>query len=203
MKVAVIDYEMSNLFSVVKALQYIGADVHVIQSPLELAHYPRAILPGVGAFADGMANLNKLGWVTAIQDYSLQNYLLGICLGMQLLAEKGDEPVETMGLGIVPGEVIKLEVGSLLKIPHVGWNELKQLRKDPIFYEIADGEDFYFLHSYHLKLLNEKNALSCTDYGPGFISMVAQNKVYGIQCHPEKSGTPGIQLLRNFLKLDS
>jgi imidazole glycerol-phosphate synthase subunit HisH len=197
---ALIDYGMGNLFSVKRSFQAVGAEACVIDSPSDLAQFTHAVLPGVGAFSDGMKNLVKHGWVEALQDFSTDRYLMGICLGMQLLVERGYEFDEVNGLGLIAGNVIKLQQGISQKLPHVGWNQIKQLRQDPIFEGVADEEDFYFVHSYHVDLSDPRYALSTTSFGQTFFSAIRKDNVLGFQCHPEKSGQMGLKILKNFLE---
>ncbi|OHB70607.1 MAG: imidazole glycerol phosphate synthase, glutamine amidotransferase subunit [Planctomycetes bacterium RBG_16_43_13] len=204
MDVLVIDYGMGNLGSVRRSLEECGARVIVSDNPKDIESVAKVVLPGVGAFADGMANLNKLGWVSAIYDAVKKERLplLGICLGMQLLADKGYEGGETAGLGLVPGKVIRLEPDSPnTKIPHIGWNEVNQTKSDYIFNGIDDGTDFYFVHSYHFVSTDTEHILATTPFCNKFVSAVAAGNIIGVQFHPEKSGYPGLQLLENFLKI--
>ena len=202
MKVIVINYGMGNLGSVRRAFEECGADVLVSDNPGDLADAERIVLPGVGAFPDGMANLHAAGWPMKIKE-ALQNpavKMLGICLGMQLLADKGYEGRETPGLGLIPGEVKLLEPSSLeTRIPHVGWNEVHLVSPIPLLAKIASGTDFYFVHSYHLVATQPGAVLATTPYCGGFASIVGLDNVFGTQFHPEKSSRPGFQLLRNFL----
>ena len=200
-KVAIIDYGMGNLFSLAKALEYCGSLPEVVSDPVRLKYYTRAILPGVGAFSDGMANLCSVGWCSAIQDFSQKSDLLGVCLGMQLLADRGNEFSDTEGLGIISGEVLKIFPINTEKIPHIGWNEVKYIEQDLLFENISINEDFYFVHSYHFQVNDRSNIIATTDYAGGFVSIVKQSNVYGVQFHPEKSGNAGLQLLKNFLRI--
>src|SRR3990167_6028780 len=148
MSIAVIDYGMGNLFSVAKALEAVGVSFEILTEPASLLRYERAILPGVGAFSDGMTNLHYQGWVNPLKQFATEKPLLGICLGMQLFMTKGFEHCEVEGLGIISGEVVKLFGDKIIRLPHVGWNELIQRCEDPIFSQIRQNEDFYFVHSY-------------------------------------------------------
>jgi glutamine amidotransferase len=162
----------------------------------------RLILPGVGAFTDGMRNLRSLGLDKTISDLVLNRKrpILGICLGMQLLATKGTEGGETAGLDILPGEVVRLENGSdKERIPHVGWNEVAIVRQAALFAQIPDKSDFYFVHSYHLKPYDEQNIVGTTQYCGHFVSAINSGNVWGVQFHPEKSGPLGKLLLKNFI----
>jgi glutamine amidotransferase len=204
MRVVVIDYGMGNLGSVRRASEECGADVEVSDQPVDLRSATHIILPGVGSFTDGMANLTSHGWVSAIREAVLNDGipLLGICLGMQLLAEIGYEGGETPGLGLIPGKVDLLKsTSSVERIPHVGWNEIFSSNQASLFEGIPDGSDFYFVHSYHFKVKDPSHVVATTPYCGGFISAVQSGNVYGVQFHPEKSQRSGFQLLKNFLKL--
>ncbi len=202
MNVVVINYGTGNLGSIRRALEECGGDVRVSECPAELREADRIVLPGVGAFADGMARLRAGGWVSEIEE-ALRNprvALLGICLGMQLLGDSGDEGGMTTGLGLIPGDVRRLEPDSLkTKIPHVGWNEAHFMTADPLFASIPGGTDFYFVHSYHLAATAVGSVLAKTPYCGGFVSAVRSANIWGTQFHPEKSSRSGFQLLRNFL----
>ncbi len=201
MKVAVIDYGMGNLGSVRRAFEECGAEVSVCRDPMEVNGAQRIVLPGVGAFTDGMKNLTAAGWVEKLRE-SIRDpevALIGICLGMQLLAQSGSEGGETQGLCLIPGHVRLLHaIDSSERIPHVGWNEVHTVRPTALLRGIPDGTDFYFVHSYHF---SEGGDAVCakTPYGGGFASVVAAGNVFGTQFHPEKSSRPGFALLRNFL----
>jgi glutamine amidotransferase len=204
MSIIVIDYGMSNLGSIRRSLEECGARKIVISNePEELRTAEKIILPGVGSFADGMANLSKEGWISVIKEEVLENRipLLGICLGMQLLADKGFEGGEIKGLGLIPGEVRKLEKTSLNeRIPHIGWNEIYSMKPSILLDKIKDGSDFYFVHSYHFITFNEENIIARTPYCGWFNSAIMHEHIFGTQFHPEKSQVMGLQVLKNFLK---
>lgn len=204
MSVLIVDYGMSNLGSVKRAFEECGADVFVSDRPSDCAHADRIVLPGVGAFADGMVALTESGWVDSLRFASLEDRipLLGICLGMHLLADKGFEGGETSGLGLIPGEVRRLLADPPeTRIPHVGWNEVHHPSTHPLFAGIPAGADFYFVHSYHFVPDNAEDALASTPYCGSFTSVMGRGNVYGVQFHPEKSSRSGFQLIRNFLAL--
>lgn len=202
MKVLVINYGMGNLGSVRRALEECGADVIVSSRPSELTGIERIVLPGVGAFPDAMAKLSDAGWPEKIFQ-ALENpsiHLLGICLGMQLLADIGYEVQETRGLGLIPGQVVRLYSTAQERIPHVGWNEIQNIQSNhSILKGIVDNTDFYFVHSYHFNPLDKANVLATTPYCGEFASIVGSKNVYGTQFHPEKSSRSGMQILRNFI----
>lgn len=202
MKTLIIDYGMSNLGSIRRAIEECGGDPIVTDDPRDISDADHLILPGVGAFPDGMRNLSEKGWVSAIRKAVLCEGipLLGICLGMQLLASKGFEGDETDGLDLIPSEVRLLQPNSPdARIPHVGWNEITRTIKTPLLKNIMDGTDFYFVHSYHFIPKNKKHVAAVTDYCGEFVSIVNNENIFGTQFHPEKSGKMGFQLLSNFL----
>ncbi|MDD5085022.1 MAG: imidazole glycerol phosphate synthase subunit HisH [Candidatus Omnitrophica bacterium] len=204
MDVVVVDYGMGNLGSVRRSLEECGAKVLVSGDPSDLESASRVILPGVGAFADGMAHLRERGWIEALKRNirEAQIPLLGICLGMQLLADKGYEGGQTEGLGLVPGVVKRFEPGEpTVRIPHVGWNEVHITRPNPLFSGIPDNCDFYFVHSYYFVSEDDGSVVATTPFCGGFASAVMEGSVFGVQFHPEKSSRHGFCLLRNFLKV--
>jgi imidazole glycerol-phosphate synthase subunit HisH len=202
MRTLVIDYGMGNLGSAQRALEECGAEVVVSDSPDDLQGVERLVLPGVGAFADGMAQLHAGGWCPGIRE-ALGNpeaRLLGICLGMQLMADRSFEGGETPGLGLIAGDVRRLEpAGSDTRIPHIGWNEVHYAEAGFLFSNIPSGSDFYFVHSFHLVPASPEAVTAVTPYCGHFVSAVQRGNVMGVQFHPEKSGRAGLQLLRNFL----
>lgn len=205
MSVMIIDYGMGNLLSVKRAFEKCGAKVLIVENPEELNNASHIVLPGVGAFKDGMANIREKNWEPFIKEavYEKEVPLLGICLGMQLLADKGYEIEETQGLGLIPGEIIKLSTTEReIRIPHVGWNELNIIKKDePLLEGISDKTDFYFVHSYHFNVTESNTIITDTPYCDRFSSIVGKGLVYGVQFHPEKSQRPGFKLIQNFLNL--
>jgi glutamine amidotransferase len=201
---AIIDYGMGNLDSVARAVEECGCTPLITDQPADIARAGSIILPGVGAFRDGMRGLQTRSLDTVLRDDVLGNRipLLGICLGMQLLADTGFEGGETAGLGFIPGEVRRLEPDeAATRIPHVGWNEVIPLQNSPLFEGIEPGKDFYFVHSYHFCPTDSEDAAARTPYCGGFVSCVCHGVVFGVQFHPEKSQKPGRRLLSNFLSL--
>jgi glutamine amidotransferase len=201
-KVVIIDYGMSNLGSVKRAFEECSADVIISDNPDDLLQAERIVLPGVGAFYDGMANLNAGGWPEKLK-MALTNpnvQLLGICLGMQLLASMGYEGGETHGLGLIPGEVKRFNPdGSGDRIPHIGWNEVHFEKSHKLTNGLKSGTDFYFVHSYFFNVTHPSYAIASTPYCGGFTSIISLGNVMGTQFHPEKSSRPGFQIIRNFL----
>ncbi len=202
MNVVIIDYGMGNLGSVRRAFEECGAEVVVADNPAELERAGRIVLPGVGAFGRGMENLRAAGWPDAIRR-ALENprvALIGLCLGMQLLAERGHEGGETPGLGLVKGDVKLLRPGEGERVPHVGWNEISVRNGGGMFRGIPDRTDFYFVHSYHLEGADPAQVAAVTPYCGTFVSALEAGNVCGVQFHPEKSSRPGFALLKNFLE---
>ena len=202
MKVLIINYGMGNLGSVRRAFEECGADVLVSSDPADLPKAERIVLPGVGAFADGMAHLDSAGWPEPLR-LALRNpgvHLLGICLGMQLLATKGYEGGETDGLGLIPGIVNRLQPTNGERVPHIGWNEVRSDCCTPLLKGIPTGTDFYFVHSYHFQPTEATHVVATTPYCGDFVSVIGAGNVFGTQFHPEKSSKPGFGLIRNFLE---
>lgn len=202
-RVVVVDYGVCNLDSVRRALEECGATVDVSDDPVVLSHADRILLPGVGAFPVGMRQLADRGLDEAlVREAQAGAPVLGICLGMQLLATKGTEAGGADGLGLVPATVERLEptVGDP-RIPHVGWNEVEPVEGHPLFTGIDPKTDFYFVHSYHMRCDDPTAVAATTPYVGGFTSAVTCGSVHGVQFHPEKSQAAGFALLRNFLRL--
>jgi len=202
MRVAIVNYGMGNLASVRRAFEDIGSDAYIADRPAAIGNANRLVLPGVGAFSDGMQSLRENGWVDGLRATVLEKKLplLGICLGMQMLASRSYEGGVTEGLDLVPGEVRRLDtLGCDLRIPHVGWNEVRFRTSDAIGDRIPDGSDFYFVHSYGLVPEHEEHLLATAPYGCDVTAVVRNGNVFGCQFHPEKSSRAGRQLLRNFM----
>lgn len=201
-RVAIVDYDMCNLDSVARAVEECGGVPVVTGKAADIDTANRIILPGVGAFPDGMRNLKERSLDKILHEQVVEKGipLLGICLGMQLLAARGWEGGETEGLGWIGGEVRRLQPpGGSARIPHVGWNEVFTVRESPLFRGIPEGKDFYFVHSYHFLCDNGGDVLARTPYCGGFVSAVGRGSVFGVQFHPEKSQRVGFHILRNFL----
>lgn len=206
MAIAVIDYGMGNLRSVVNAFSSVGARVVIARSPTDLPDCWGIVLPGVGAFKDGMVRLRDNGWIDALQREVMdkQKPFLGLCLGMQLMGSHGTEHGESEGLGWVPGEVVRLEGGERsLKIPHIGWNDVDISIDSRLFREIGESAIFYFLHSYHLRP-DDRGVIAATcAYGVEFAAGVECGNLFGAQFHPEKSQRDGLRILQNFASVVS
>ncbi len=204
-RVAVVDYGLSNLDSVGRALEELGATPYVVAHGSELGRPDHIVLPGVGAFVDAMANLRERGLDEALSEQVLGTGvpLLGICLGMQLLATKGTEGAPVEGLGWVAGEVVRIVPPDTdTRVPHVGWNEIEPTPDSPLFGGIETGSDFYFVHSFHLVPDQPGSVAASTPYAGGIVSAVqGPPQVFGVQFHPEKSQRVGFQVLANFLAI--
>lgn len=202
MNVGVINYGMGNIDSVCRAVEHIGYDVDIITRSSELEAVSHIILPGVGTYSAAMDHLNQSGLLEAIkyQVIEANKPILGICLGMQILSDVGEEVHLTKGLGLIPGKVIKLKSSTNEeKIPHVGWNEVRH-QDDGLFSEIISGKDFYFVHSYHFISSKPENIVATTPYCGETVTAIRSGHVYGVQFHPEKSQKNGLKLIQNFLE---
>ncbi|ACL19547.1 imidazole glycerol phosphate synthase, glutamine amidotransferase subunit [Desulfitobacterium hafniense DCB-2] len=197
--IGIIDYGRGNLRSVEKALWKLGYPAKVLESPAELMAVKGIILPGVGAFADAMAALEEKGWIQPLIHYAHSGKpFLGICLGMQVLFEVGEEHGEHKGLGLLPGRVVRFPAGR--KIPHMGWNTLHQEKPCRLLEGIPDEAYFYFVHSYYVASEEQEILAGMSDYGVPFPALVGRDNVWGAQFHPEKSSPWGLKLLENFGK---
>ncbi|GCE12718.1 imidazole glycerol phosphate synthase subunit HisH [Tengunoibacter tsumagoiensis] len=198
-RIAIIDYGAGNIHSIEKALEQVGAQVQVTDDPAVVQRSQAVVLPGVGSAGSAMARMTERGLDDAIRQATQQGKpFLGICLGMQLLAGHHAEG-EVTGLGLFAGEVRRIPHGP--KIPHMGWNQVQPLAEDlPLFAHIAPNSYFYFAHSYYVEPYHREGVSGVTDYGSPYCSVITTEQVWGTQFHPEKSGTVGLQLLRNFVK---
>ncbi len=197
--IAIIDYGAGNIRSIEKALEHIGAAVQVTDEPSVVTRAQAVVLPGVGSGGAAMARMTQRGLDDAIRQSTQEGKpFLGICLGMQLLADHHAEG-EVDGLSLFAGEVRRIPHGP--KIPHMGWNQVKPQRSAlAIFEGIQPDAYFYFAHSYYVEPLDQQGAAAVTDYGSPFCSVIVTERVWGTQFHPEKSGSVGLQLLKNFLR---
>jgi glutamine amidotransferase len=202
--IAIVDYNMGNLASVKNAFDLLGEKVIVESDPEKLKTYDRIILPGVGAFGDAMAHLSERGMGEAIREYAASGkYLLGICLGMQLLFESSEEFGLSEGLGLIEGQVVAFDTSRFslpLKVPHMGWNRMFT-GEHPLFAGLDEAHYLYFVHSYHALCAHESDSIGESIYGYRFTSAVSHENVMGIQPHPEKSHQNGLNVLKNFIKL--
>ncbi len=195
--IAIIDYGAGNIFSVKNALDYLGFESRLVSDIDSVKSADAVILPGVGAFPAAMKKLEATGLVDTIKAEAEKKPFLGICLGMQLIFEKGYEFEETDGLGLIGGSVIKMEEPNLI-LPHMGWNKLEKLNDCPLLENVGDNEYVYFVHSYKAQC-DDKNIAAYSEYGGRVPALVYNGKyVYGAQFHPEKSGGTGLKILKSF-----
>ena len=208
---AVVDYGMGNLRSVVNALEAVGDKrdrVLLTSDPQQLGQADRVVFPGQGAAGECMRAIDEYGLREAIISAAASRPFLGICMGMQVLIDFSEENQGTECLGIFAGKVVyfgdghKDQSGVKLKVPHMGWNRVTQVKKHPLWHSIDDGSRFYFVHSYYLDPQDPSLIAGTTDYGIRFTSVIAKDNVFALQCHPEKSADCGLQLLRNFVHWD-
>jgi len=207
MSVLIVDYGMCNLGSVKRAFEECSANAFISDNPKDAERASHIVLPGVGAFGDAMKNIASAGWDSALKKNGIEQKvpILGICLGMQLLAEKGYEGGEHQGLGLIPGEVRKIyseNPHSTFRVPHIGWNEIHKQQEHTLLQKLEPSTDFYFVHSYFFKTTRSEDILATTHYGLNFPSIVCKDNIMGVQFHPEKSSRAGFQIIRNFLTIN-
>lgn len=207
--IAILDYRAGNLTSVERALKYLGFPCEITDSREKIEHAERIIFPGVGAAGKSMENLKRLGLDDVLRERLHGGIpVLGICVGLQVLFETSEENNNTRCLEILPGAVrrfpedLRSPDGDLLKIPHMGWNEVRFVQSHPVFEGIPEGSAFYFVHSYYPRPADEKLVAGIADYGISFCAAVARENLVAMQFHPEKSGPPGLRILRNFCRWD-
>lgn len=206
--VAVIDYGMGNLHSVAKALEHVGAQSVLVTSDAEaILAADRVLLPGVGAIRDCVAELRRLGLDKVVRQVAGEKPLLGICVGMQMLLERSEENGGVDALGLFPGQVRYFgddlrEGEQRLKVPHMGWDQVKQTIDHPLWHRIDQDARFYFVHSYYAEPGRQNQLAGRCHYGVDFAAALADDNVFATQFHPEKSHTNGLQLLQNFLAWD-
>lgn len=200
--IAIIDYQMGNLRSVQKGFERVGHAAAITSDPAILADASHIVLPGVGAFADAIAELKRRELVGPIGE-AIQSGkpFLGICLGLQLLFERSFEDGEHAGLGVLKGEVRRFQIPTKYKVPHMGWNEVHFRRKAPIFDGIAEGTYFYFVHSYYVVPENTAVIDGEASYSDPFCATIWRENLFATQFHPEKSQAEGLRVLRNFAEL--
>ena len=200
MMVIIIDFQMGNLRSVEKAFHHLGFEATVSGDPADIPSATHLVLPGDGAFGKSMEHILSLGFETPLRDFlSTGKSFLGICVGFQLLFERGEELGSHQGLGLLSGKVVKFPPGR--KIPHIGWNQVKQTRASVLFEGIPDESYFYFVHSYYAAPTSESDILGTTDYSVDFASVVGRDNIFAVQFHPEKSQEAGLRLLKNFAEI--
>ncbi|QOY51500.1 imidazole glycerol phosphate synthase subunit HisH [Candidatus Sulfurimonas baltica] len=202
--IAIVDYNMGNLASVQNAFIKLGEETVVESDPAKFKNYDKLILPGVGAFGDAMEHLRERNMIEPLREYAKSGkYMLGICLGMQLLFESSEEFGQHKGLGLIKGSVTAFDVTKFsepLKVPHMGWNRMFT-KEHPLFENLDEEHYLYFVHTFHVNCTDEKDIIGRTNYGYEFTSAVSHSNVMGIQPHPEKSHENGLKILENFIKL--
>ena len=201
--IAIVDYGVGNLFSLESSLKRVGAETVVTSDRAVIERAEKIILPGVGAFADAAKKLKESGLGDVVKaQAALGKPLMGICLGMQILFEKSYEYGENEGLGLLKGNVVPMKgyIDENLKIPHIGWNTLRFVRKNPLFKYLKNGDYVYFVHSYFVSDCQD-SLIADTEYGKPLTAAVAKGNVYGCQFHPEKSGDVGLKILQAFCEL--
>jgi imidazole glycerol-phosphate synthase subunit HisH len=197
--IAIVDYQMGNLRSVQKGFEKVGAEAHITSDPDELWAAERVVLPGVGAFRDAIAELKRRDLVSPLRDIiAAGKPFLGICLGLQLLFDVSYEDGEYAGLGILAGDVVRFTGETGLKVPHMGWNQARIIRRAPVLKNISEGAHFYFVHSYYVRPAEKSLVAIETDYERPFCAMVWRGNLFATQFHPEKSQAAGLELLRSF-----
>jgi len=199
--VILIDAGTGNLRSVQKALESIGATVLRTDEPQKVLSGRRVVLPGVGAFGGFMSGLRARGLEDAVKETAKRGVpMLGICVGMQALFEVGEEMGEHVGLGLLTGKVVRFAESLPVKIPHTGWNQVQMKKEARLFKGIHDGAYVYFNHSYYCQARNSADILATTEYGINYACAVANENIFGVQFHPEKSQEVGLRILKNFLE---
>ena len=200
--VAIIDYDAGNIKSVEKALLHLGEEVIITRDREQILNSDKVILPGVGAFGDAMEKLRSYGLDKVIYEVVERKIpFLGICLGLQLLFEKSDETPGVKGLGILPGEILRIPDKEGIKIPHMGWNSVKIKKDARIFKDVTQDSYVYFVHSYYLKAGREEDVAATTEYSTLIHAAVEHDNVFACQFHPEKSSEIGLKILKNFVEL--
>ncbi len=204
MKVAIIDYEAGNLRNVQKAIEKFQCKAEIISNGEDLQNFDSIVLPGVGSFYHGMKKLYERNFNKFLKQEVLikKKPILGICLGMQLIGSKGEEGKICEGLNLIPFEVRSFNV-SELRIPHIGWNNVKINSNSKLFKNVPDESDFYFVHSYHVAQIEKKYISGCCEYGIQFPAAIESENIFGTQFHPEKSQKYGLRIIENFLQISS
>ena len=198
-RIVIVDYGMGNIRSVQGAFRRLDCDISLMQSTKDIEDCDALILPGVGAFGEAMSNLSKLNLVDPLKrSVEGGKPILGICLGMQLLADSSEERGNYSGLSLIPGVVRRIQVPKTLRLPHVGWNSVSIAKPDPLFATTKNGDSFYFVHSFEFKCAPEHVAAT-TDYGGVVVAAVQRDHVFGVQFHPERSQAAGLRLLEEFV----
>lgn len=200
--IAIIDYGVGNLASVANALERLGHEACISSDPEVILAADKVILPGVGAFADAMQTLHSSGLEPIVKNIiQQQTPLLGVCLGMQLLLSESEEDGLHPGLDIIKGRVVRFQLPSAFKVPHMGWNQVQTRKDSRLFRDIPEGSYFYFVHSYYVVPENQDCVAARCSYGHDFVCALERDSIYATQFHPEKSGEIGLKVLNNFATL--
>lgn len=200
--IAIVDYGVGNLHSVLKAVEKTGADVCITSDAKTIENAEKMILPGVGSFGHCMKNLNEYGLTDTVKEYAASGRpFLGICVGLQILFEKSEESPDVDGLGLLPGKIVRLPQSNL-KIPQIGWNNLTYKNNSPLYQGLGEREYVYFVHSYYAKVIDERLVTAVVDYGGEVTASVQKGNIHAVQFHPEKSAQIGLKLLANFKELE-
>jgi len=204
MKIAIINFNSGNLYSIKKSIKDLGHESFICYDSNELKECDKIILPGVGSFNQAMKYLLKFGFVEAINEavYKKGSDILGICLGMQLFCKSSNEQNYSEGLSFVDADVFDLkELGCKLILPHIGWNNIQFQRQSKIFADVENNSDFYFVHNFAVKCNDKKLILTTSNYDVEFVSAFQKDNIYAVQFHPEKSSTSGLKIIKNFLEI--
>ena len=203
-KIVIVDYGTGNLNSVHKSLDRLGVDSIISSDPNDIDSADKLILPGVGHFGNAMANLRELNLLDALHEAVLvkQKPILGICLGMELMANRSEEG-NAAGLGWIDAEMIRFNISNKkrYKVPHIGWNKIRIKKNSLLMKNVSESSEFYFVHSYHLKINNQSDILNETQYELIYPSAIEKDNIFGVQYHPEKSHDAGERLLKNFVEI--
>jgi len=203
--ISIIDYKMGNIKSIENAFSFLGVDYKIVNSKEDILNSEKIILPGVGSFRQAMQNIKEMNMYDAIREVAIDKKIpiLGICLGMQLLADSSQEDGVSNGLGLISANVYKLTTkDEKVKIPHVGFNTVFHENGGSLFHGLKDSTDFYFVHSYHFIADEQECVSSYSIHGEKFIASVEKENIYGTQFHPEKSQANGLRVLKNFVELE-
>ena len=204
MKVAIINFNSGNLYSIKKSINDLGHEAFICHDPVDLKKSDKIILPGVGSYYKAINFLSKFGFVESLNELVIQKEIpiLGICLGMQLFCNSSSEKGSSKGLSFIDAEVVGLkDIGCQLKLPHIGWNNIHIHKENKLLENIPNLTDFYFVHDFAVKCNEKETIIATTDYQANFVSIFHKKNIYGVQFHPEKSSNSGSQLIKNFLEL--
>ena len=197
--IGIVSFGLSNISSIRNAIDSLKFRTFLIEEPDQVSKAEKILLPGVGSFNEAMKRLKESGLDKALKEAASKDVpIMGICLGMQLLADKGNEGGETEGLGLIPGKVKRMN-DDAIKLPHMGWNNLKLEQSNNVLSQAFDGIDYYFIHSYEFVADNDENVLATVDHGNQVTAVISKDNVFGCQFHPEKSQRAGLELLKSFI----